>query len=233
VQATPPGKSVIVPLSVNIVPTPLDEALLGYWAMDLETTDASANLNHGEGRAGNTLAAPSAVSAFVNGKKVGALSLNGTSEWLRVAPSQSINSINDRKTFSVAAWLLSNNTTGAHAISRAGAGALTSFALGVFADGKFFAQVGAGGIVSPTKASPGWNHVVLTFDGLVPRLYVNGLQTAMGGGLFIPAVATTPLVIGANVEQIEIKRFWKGAIDEVRLYGRALTLEEINADRNR
>jgi concanavalin A-like lectin/glucanase superfamily protein/fibronectin type III domain protein len=75
-----------------------------------------------------------------------------------------------------------------------------------------------------------WSHLAATYDGTTVRLYVNGVEagTAAGAGA-LPASAN-PLRIGGNSVWGE---YFKGRIDEVRIYDRALSAAEITADMNR
>src|SRR5262249_34095649 len=72
-----------------------------------------------------------------------------------------------------------------------------------------------------------WTHVALTYDGATLRLYVNGVQVAslaQGGPL---PTSTYPLQIGGdNI----YGQYFQGTIDEVRIYNRALSAPEIQAD---
>ncbi|HSC92403.1 MAG TPA: LamG-like jellyroll fold domain-containing protein [Gaiellaceae bacterium] len=72
-----------------------------------------------------------------------------------------------------------------------------------------------------------WTHLALTFDGSALRLYVNGAAaaTALRGGAM--ATSTGALRIGGNTIWSE---WFSGRIDEVRVYNRALTQTEIQAD---
>ncbi len=71
----------------------------------------------------------------------------------------------------------------------------------------------------------GWNHVAATFDGSVYKLYVNGSAVysteAMAGHKPYPA---TQLQVG----KVDATLF-KGRIDDVRIYPRALPAEELGA----
>ncbi len=74
-----------------------------------------------------------------------------------------------------------------------------------------------------------WSHLAATYDGTVVRMYVNGtpLGTASRtGGILTSA---EPLWIGANPVWPEP---FIGQIDEVRIYDRALTAEQVQADMN-
>lgn len=67
-----------------------------------------------------------------------------------------------------------------------------------------------------------WLHVGLTYDGVTARLYAGGIEVASEPKTWdlVPSRA----YVGQQVNEAE---FWDGAVDEVRLYDRALTAEEL------
>jgi len=74
-----------------------------------------------------------------------------------------------------------------------------------------------------------WTHLAATFDGTTLRLYVNGVQQAtqaLAGNLMI---STGALRIGGNAIWGE---YFRGQIDDVRIYNRVLTATEIVSDMN-
>jgi hypothetical protein len=74
-----------------------------------------------------------------------------------------------------------------------------------------------------------WTHIAGSYDGTTLRLYVNGAlvsSTTVGGS--IPS-STGPLRIGGNSIWSE---WFAGTIDSVRVYSRALSQSEIQADMN-
>ena len=71
--------------------------------------------------------------------------------------------------------------------------------------------------------------MALTYDGTTLRLYVNGTQVASRAGPARSRPPTNPLWIGGNSPYGE---YFNGLIDEVRVYNRALTPAEIQADMN-
>ena len=72
-----------------------------------------------------------------------------------------------------------------------------------------------------------WQHVAATYDGAVARFFINGTQTA--------SKPFTGNVGNSNTWRLGAygaspAGFFDGAIDEVRIYDRALSVEEIQAD---
>ena len=74
-----------------------------------------------------------------------------------------------------------------------------------------------------------WTHLAATYDGTTLRFFVNGVQVASN------AIAG-PLLTSTGVLRMGGNRIWRefftGRIDEVRLYNRALSVTEIQADMN-
>ena len=97
----------------------------------------------------------------------------------------------------------------------------------------------AGGTFAPgtqrttygTTALPvnAWSHLAVTFDGTTVRLYVNGTQVASQAQTTALTTSTGALSIGGSVAYGE---YFAGHIDEVRVYNRALTASELQADLN-
>lgn len=90
------------------------------------------------------------------------------------------------------------------------------------AGGVDVAAIGTGAL--PLNA---WTHLAATYDGSTLRLFVNGAATASTP---LPGPLTTsasPLRVGGNSVWGE---YFSGLVDDVRIYGRALTAAEISAD---
>ena len=69
----------------------------------------------------------------------------------------------------------------------------------------------------------------MTYDGSSMRLYVNGVLVSTRAQTGSTAVSTGLLQIGGNGVWGE---YFSGAIDEVRIYNRALSAAEIQVDMN-
>ena len=71
--------------------------------------------------------------------------------------------------------------------------------------------------------------MAVTYDGTTLRLYVNGVlanSAAITGTL---ASSNYPLTIGGDTLYAQ---YFKGSVDEVRIYNRALSQTEVQTDMN-
>jgi glucose/arabinose dehydrogenase len=78
----------------------------------------------------------------------------------------------------------------------------------------------------PTLRRNRWSHLAITWDGAVSRLYVNGKHVATAP---LAVKLRGPLRIGGNPI---LGEWFRGRIDDVRVYNRALSAAEIAADRH-
>ena len=88
------------------------------------------------------------------------------------------------------------------------------------------------GDVSGPSALPvnTWTHVAATYDGSNMRLYVNGNQAAWTPSSGPLDTSNGPLRIGGN--SVWPTEDFAGLVDEVRVYGRALSAAEVATDMN-
>ncbi|MBI2928666.1 MAG: LamG domain-containing protein [Verrucomicrobia bacterium] len=112
-----------------------------------------------------------------------------------------------------------------------------SYLLSYYADGQCWWYVSSGGNNAKSLLTPGaWHHVVGTFDGTALRLYLDGqlanaspskFATAKPGkNFFLGCVLGDPNATDPNYSR---STFFPGQIDEVRVYGRALSEAEVKA----
>jgi hypothetical protein len=88
------------------------------------------------------------------------------------------------------------------------------------------------GVEAPAQiAGNVWTHLAGTYDGLVYRIYVNGTMVASFARSGTVGPSSGPLRIGGTLLGTASEDF-KGDIDEVRVYNRALGAAEIQADMN-
>ena len=77
-----------------------------------------------------------------------------------------------------------------------------------------------------TLSANTWYHVVGTYDGATARIYVNGALDGSNDFVSTGTGNTDPLMIGGRDNNTDM---FDGAIDDVRLYDRALSDSEVSA----
>ncbi|NJP48076.1 hypothetical protein HCN08_32430 [Streptomyces sp. PRB2-1] len=154
--------------------------------------------------------------------------------------------VNTQDSFTVSAWVNLTDTTAYHSLLSQTSSDKSSFTLryssGVhrwvflwtYPSGTSASWVGANGL---TDVVPGvWTHVAATYDksaGTI-ALYVNGVP--QGAPVVLPAGAKAgasdgPLEFGRYVDPNKgATEYWKGRVDEVEVWQRALTPDEIAQD---
>jgi hypothetical protein len=108
---------------------------------------------------------------------------------------------------------------------------------GYSGSGQIFFGIGAGGssinnfplATSATDVLDGqWHHVAGTWDGALLRIFVDGAQQDQAA-LTTPFNNTRPINLGFSWGNDTPTRFFRGKVDELALYNRALTTHEIAA----
>jgi hypothetical protein len=166
-----------------------------------------------------------------SGRAWGALAFNGRSSWVTIKNSPSLEL---RTGMTLEAWV--NGTTfdptwRTVLFKQQPSGSVYAL-YGRNGDGFPDGQVTAGGVeydVKGLRVLPvgKWTHLAVTRDGPIMSMYVNGALQESGGLAGPIAASTGPLRIGGNSIWPE---WFQGLIDEVRVYDRALTQDEIRAD---
>jgi hypothetical protein len=72
-----------------------------------------------------------------------------------------------------------------------------------------------------------WTFVACVYDGSFVRNYANGVERGSIAETGTLAATDDVIVIGQNEVGTSVDRHWPGLIDEVRVYNRALTYDEI------
>ena len=146
--------------------------------------------------------------------------------------------------FSVAAWFKTTSNFGdeAYIVNKGGHGSDTAgnnMNYGLWmttsegVQGGFETSSGSDRMVtSPNSYNNGqWHHGVVTFDGSILRLYIDGVQITTLSTSSIPETAgINPLKIGANSRIAD--NLFTGSIDEVGVWNRALNTTEITNLKN-
>jgi len=194
------------------------QGLVGYWPLN-EGSGAIAQDASGNGNNGTWNGAGVHYGAGKQGY-AGQFSA-ATNDYVEIPTTSVLNG----NIFTVSAWMLSNDITQEQTIvSRNGPFFLrvsgSRFRIGVHTGAWTFLNGAA-------LSSNSWYHLVLTYDGSTMKSYINGVQdltAAKTGSLvsFAKLYLGRPVPVG---EQYPMN----GRIDDVRIYGRALTAPEIQA----
>jgi hypothetical protein len=220
-------KSVPVTFTVSAPPPP-SAGLVAAYGFD-ETSGTTVSDASGSGNPGVV----SGATRTTAGRAGGALTFDGINDWVTVADAASLDLTTGMTmeawvypTLLSGSWrtvMLKEQSTGMAYALYAGedAGRPSGHA---FTSGEFDTR-GTGALPLNT-----WSHLAATYDGTTLRLFVNGAQVssrAVGGAMRVTAQA---LRIGGNAVWNE---WFQGRIDEVRVYNRALTAPDIQADMTR
>jgi hypothetical protein len=206
----------------------LEPGLVAFWRGETDATDIIAGHN-GAFFAG-TSAVPPSLTRF--GKIGSAFAFDGTVH-VRVPDSNQLTPAQ----VTAEAWIFPTMQSGDHqtVIAR---GSPTNeddaWWMGVFSGRvRFWSKhVGSGmHLLESPSAIPlnTWTHLAITFDGATKCLYVNGAQAAMqrGLGTLIYEPAPVPVTLGSDWGFNASSARFTGFVDEVALYNRALTINEV------
>jgi hypothetical protein len=205
----------------NAVPNGLVLALGFEEGVGTTTADVSGHGNNGT------------ISGAVwadHGQFGKALSFNGSSSWVTVADSASLDLTTG---MTLEAWVDPTSVTGWTSVlfkERPGDGNYSLYA----AEGAGTPPVsgvdvpGGALVVGGTPVPLGsWTHLASTYDGSMVRLYVNGILVGTKAASGPISTSSDPLRIGGDSLFGE---YFTGLIDEVRVYNRALSAAEIQTD---
>jgi hypothetical protein len=222
------GSPKTIAVTLNVVP-PGPSGLVGAWGFD-ETSGSTAADASGHGNSG-TIASATHVTT---GKFGGALSFNGTNAWVTIPDSSSLDLTG---AMTLEAWV---DPTALGAFWRTvmlKELSTTSLVYALYADNTktkaaAFANNGSELGVNGTANTPlnAWTHLAATYDGTNLRLYVNGTLAATKAVSPPMVTSSGALRIGGNGVWGE---YFAGLIDEARVYNRALSAAEIQADMTR
>ncbi len=182
-----------------------------------------------------TLVEFTATSPWGAGHAAGGLGVEAIG-YVNVDPSPSIDSITDQITIS--GWIYFEGTVSDYATA-------ASREIGNTVDQHYHISINMqevptlfiatdGGTVRLVGEAPvtrmSWVHIAGTYDGSVVHIYVNGQQQVMMQALTGRFMAdTTPFILGANGNgpMYGVSERFPGRIDEIMLYRRALSADEI------
>ena len=192
-----------------------------------EGAGAVVNDTSGQGN-GGTITGATWTTA---GRYGAGLSFNGTNSWVTVPSKASLNLTNG---MTLMAWVNPSTATGVQdVLIKEGTGADLYNLYARNWRGRPESNVLVGGTNRAAEGSSlptnTWSHLAGTYDGGTLRFFLNGVQVASTGVAGPIATSTGVVRIGGNSLWGE---YFRGTIDEVRVYNRALSGSEIQGAMN-
>jgi hypothetical protein len=199
--------------------------LVGYWKLDdgkSPIIDSSGYGNNGTLFNGPTWTAGPTLK-FANPN---AMVLNGTNQYASLGNAAVLNFSGQ---ITIAAWVKPTSNAGIQNILAHGFDANHevylriadgSYEIGSYLNFSYFTRYGVPGADLGT-----WVHLAGVYDGTTWRLYRNGIEVSSSGQPTGAVTVTNGWAIGANSDGSG--RRFAGAIDDVRIYKRALSAAEI------
>ena len=200
----------------SYVPT---SGLVGWWPFTGNANDLSVNGNNGS-------VTGALLTSDRNSNLNSAYSFDGNGDFINCGNSPTVNITGS---VSISAWIYANNLSGDHGIiSKMNTGIAT---YELITGGNLFRWMDVGGFLWSNSINPNqWLHVVSVFNSssLLKSIYINGVLNTTS----ISLVSTIPtnsdnLYIGAHQPSNVPGWSWDGKLDDIGVWNRALTQQEI------
>ncbi len=203
------------------------QGLVGYWNLDQGSGtiayDSSGYNNHGTING----------ASWTNGRMSGALNFDGLNDWVDCGNNEVLDPTQGA---TIEAWVNFKQlpSTANHIMAIAGrSGGGTDLDLQIETDNKFKFFIGTGApnvAVSNTIAETNeWYHIVGTYQAKNNiKIYVNGVLEKTTSISITRNTNPNKFCIGQSA--IWSGRFFTGTIDEVKIFNRALSAEEVGAE---
>ncbi len=205
-----------------------DATLVGWWKLDDESSDLAVDHsgydNYGTRHGGID---------YVDGFQGEALSFDGRNDYVTCGNDTSLTNI---ESVSVSAWIQLGAFDVDRKIVSNQNNATGGYKLGVYSDNKVEFEIRDSSNVSTLNRSieggtilkrDTWYYVVGVYEnGTAIRTYVNGVLDRELSTASVPGASTGELHIGR--EAFTSGNWWLGLIDDVRVYSKVLTVEEIS-----
>jgi hypothetical protein len=204
------------------------DGLVGHWAMEEGSgstiNDSSPPPNDGTLYGDATWSSPGKVGDY-------ALDLDGSGDYALVNDDACLDITS---AITLAAWVKPGQQATQDLVKKATSSSVNGYELSLASGtstGKPFFRLNGSYRIDASTSYPydgnTWFHVAATYDGMTMRIYYNGLLENSGApGL--PSIASNDVSLSIGAQN-DASRFFRGELDEVRVYNRALSDAEIEA----
>ncbi len=199
--------------------------LVGAWMLD-DGSGATAADSSGNNYIGTLVGSPGWTSGKING----ALSFNGVDQRVVVSDNADLDITG---TITLSAWIQPSQAATQYVLKKAHQASVDGYELGLSSGGTAFVRFNQTTSADtfridstsqyPTDGNT-WMHLAATYDGATIKLYVNGNLQSSAAKSF--SIATNNLGLGIGAEDGGFRPF-KGKLDEVQVYNRALSASEV------
>ncbi|MBI4010537.1 MAG: LamG domain-containing protein [Candidatus Aenigmarchaeota archaeon] len=223
IKATLDGNSVPIAVVPNI------QGLVGYWSFN-EGSGTTADDNSDNNNIGTLSPSCPNCPSWATGKFSTALQFDGVDDYVDVGTDVSLSPAD---AITLEAWVKRSATgivSAAIFEKHYNTEYILAFKSATGEKLEFYSGSGGVSVLSSTSVTDttSWHHVVATYDstalGKPVKIYLDGKLDNSGSGTSQLGITTTNLSIGGQAGD----RF-AGALDEVRIYNRALSPEEISS----
>ena len=199
--------------------------LAAYWPLD-ESSGATAHDASGNGNNGTLQCSGCALPTWVAGERHGGLNFGGPNDVISVPDSPGLELTNH---FTVAFWVnVTANATNITYLSKGGFANGYQVATGSPGNYIYFNLFNNNLTVGRCSANDviqdqSWEHIAITYDGASVTFYLDGAIVGTPCSLTgMAGTSNAPLLIGGTNASSAT-----GTMDEIRIYNRALTAQEV------
>jgi len=204
---------------------------VGYWMLD-EGTGTTAADTSGNANTGTLANGP----AWIPGKLGQALAFDGVDDSVQIPHAAVLNAY----PLTLAFWMKTANATGLHGVvNKYFPGSFNGYQVFLnngnlcawyFRDASDYVWDGSGCTLAvPGYADNQWHHVAFVVDSAGGRLYVDGVQRASQPWTGVAGGASTLQALSLGQYPGTAQPYFAGALDDVRVYGRALAAADLTA----
>jgi hypothetical protein len=196
--------------------TMFEYGLVGWWRLNGDALDSSGNSYDGTAVNGPT----TVIGA--GGAGTTGMAFNGTNQYVNLGNPALLPSGTSAR--SMCAWARTTTVAAGYREIASYGSAVASSAMFITLNGTTLNGGGYGNDMSVTGywSTSVWKHLCEVYNGSTATLYSNG--ASIGSGAFTWSLTKSKAYIGRQVNDAE---YWFGAIDDVRVYKRALSAADV------